>query len=86
MGVAHLSDRIGGAGSFTTEWPRNITPMTRAEQREIQELLLERGFDVGLIDGLIGPKTIEALQAFQSSQGLLADGFTTKALLLRLRR
>ncbi len=85
LAVGHLSDRINGGATFTASWPRSDTPMTRANQHEIQSLLQKRGFDVGPIDGMIGPKTIEAIQAFQTSQGLLADGYATPSLLNRLR-
>ena len=85
LAVGHLSDRIAGGAPFNASWPRSDTPMTRANQREIQALLHKRGFDVGVIDGMIGPKTIEAIQAFQVSRGLLADGYATIELLNRLR-
>ena len=85
LAVGHLSDRINGSGAFKASWPRHNTPMTRANQHEIQTLLQMRGFDVGTIDGMIGPKTIEAIQAFQVSEGLLADGYATFNLLNRLR-
>lgn len=85
LAVGHLSDRIAGGKAFKASWPRSDTPMTRANQREIQSLLQKRGFDVGSIDGMIGPKTIEAIQAFQVSQGLLADGYATLDLLNLLR-
>ena len=85
LAVGHLSDRISGGGAFTASWPRSDTPMTRANQREIQALLQKRGFDVGVIDGMIGPKTIEAIQAFQVSEGILADGYATTGLLDQLR-
>ncbi len=86
LAVGHLSDRINGDGPFHANWPRKDTPMTRANQHEIQTLLHERGFDVGAIDGMIGPKTIEAIQAFQVSEGVLADGYATLSLLDQLRR
>ena len=86
LAVGHLSDRIDGGDAFKASWPRNDRPMTRANQHEIQTLLQKRGFDVGPIDGMIGPRTIEAIQAFQASKGLLADGYATHSLLDRLRR
>ena len=86
IAVGHLSDRINGGEAFKASWPRGDTPMTRANQHEIQTLLHKRGFDVGVIDGMIGPNTIEAIQAFQVSEGLLADGYATLNLLDLLRR
>lgn len=42
--------------------------------RKLQERLKELGFDPGPIDGDAGPKTINALKAFQQARGLEADG------------
>lgn len=42
--------------------------------KEIQELLKARGFDPGLIDGKLGPKTQAAIRAFQEARGLVIDG------------
>jgi len=39
-----------------------------------QQLLAERGFSPGAIDGVFGPGTQAAVIAFQRSEGLLADG------------
>ena len=85
IAVGHLSDRIEGGGPFTAKWPRNEMPMTRADQRELQTLLHKRGFNIGVVDGMVGPKTIAAIQAYQLSVGLLADGYATQKLLNRLR-
>ena len=40
----------------------------------VQMILAEAGFDPGKIDGKLGPKTMNALQEFQSANGLKADG------------
>jgi len=86
LSVGHLSDRIVGSQQLQTSWPRNATPLSRAEQQEIQALLHKRGFDVGVIDGMLGPKSIEAIQTYQISIGALADGYATINLLKLLRR
>ncbi len=86
LAVGHLSDRIIGAGAFAASWPRNDTPLTRAEIREIQERLNAMGLDTAGIDGMIGPASVEAIQAFQQSIGMLADGYATQGILDALRR
>ena len=85
MGVGHLGDRIMGAGPFVGEWPRGERELSRTEKIELQERLMARGHDTGTTDGVIGPNTITAIRAFQSSEGLTPDGFATAALLARLR-
>jgi putative chitinase len=55
-----------------------------ADVKRIQELLKEKGFDPGFIDGEFGHGTEAAVMAFQKSEGLAADGIvglqTQKAL------
>jgi uncharacterized protein (TIGR02594 family) len=41
---------------------------------KIQKALLEKGFLPGIIDGIWGRRTIAAVKAFQSANGLVADG------------
>ena len=42
--------------------------------RTVQEALVEKGFDPGPVDGILGPKTKAALMKFQESAGLTANG------------
>jgi len=85
IGIGHLSDRLRGQGPFVTPWPRGEDPLSEAERKEIQERLTSRGFDTQGADGIIGFNTIEAIRAFQQSQGIKPDGFPNRALLARLR-
>ncbi|HMQ95063.1 MAG TPA: lytic murein transglycosylase [Amaricoccus sp.] len=85
MGIGHLGDRIAGGGGFVQSWPRHERELSRTEKIEMQKRLTARGFDPGETDGVVGPDTISAIRAFQSSQGMVPDGFATSALLARLR-
>ena len=42
--------------------------------REVQQALQSKGYDVGPIDGVIGPRTESALREFQQQQGLARSG------------
>lgn len=42
--------------------------------RQVQQALAKAGFYQGPVDGKTGPKTQEAVKAFQKSQGLHPDG------------
>ncbi|MGH7835754.1 MAG: peptidoglycan-binding domain-containing protein [Candidatus Binatia bacterium] len=42
--------------------------------KKVQEALKDKGHDPGPIDGVMGPKTQEALRAFQQSNNLKATG------------
>ncbi len=70
LAIAHLGDRLRGAGPFANAWPTDDRGLSRAERREVQELLNKRGFDVGPPDGRIGPKTLAAIKEFQAKVGL----------------
>ena len=53
-------------------------PSTQAQNsqtvRNVQQALKQKGFDVGAIDGQMGPETQSALREFQQSQGLPQSG------------
>jgi lytic murein transglycosylase len=85
LAIAHLADRLRGAGPFQTPWPTDDPGISRAERRELQERLLARGFDVGAADGVVGSRTRAAIEAFQASAGLPVDGHAGARVLGALR-
>jgi membrane-bound lytic murein transglycosylase B len=85
LAIGHLADRFRGGGPFVQPWPRHERVLTRAERYELQQLLAQRGFDVGEPDGRLGGKTRNALRQFQSSVGQVPDGFASEAVLGQLR-
>ena len=84
--IGHLSDRFRGGTPFVQAWPRQEPVLTRDERRELQELLLKKGFDGGTPTGRLGAKTRAAVRDYQASIGLIPDGFATATILARLRR
>ena len=74
LAIAHLSDRLRGGGPFRTAWPTDDPGLSRAGRREIQTLLLRRGYDIGAADGAIGDKTRAAIADYQARQGMKRDG------------
>ena len=85
LAIGYLADRLRGAPAFVQPWPRHERVLTRAERYELQQLLAQRGFDVGEPDGRLGGMTRSALRQFQSSVGQVPDGFASAAVLERLR-
>ena len=85
LAIGYLADRLRGGEPFVQAWPRHERMLTRSESYELQQLLAQRGFDVGEPDGRLGGKTRNALRAFQSSVGHVPDGFASAAMLERLR-
>lgn len=86
LAVGHLSDRLAGAGPFATPWPTDDPGLSRAERRELQRLLISRGYDVGEPDGAIGKKTKEAIADFEARNGLDRNGRPSAKVLAALRR
>ncbi len=62
-----------------------VEDMPRDEIAEIQELLGMLGFDAGTADGLPGPRTRAAIEAFQKENGLTVTGLPSRDLADRLR-
>lgn len=58
--------------------------LSKSEILQIQQLLKQKGFDPGPLDGLYGPKTKAGIQAFQQANGLPVTGAATFDLLQRL--
>ena len=85
IGVGHLSDRIAGRPPIKAKWPRGDRNLRFAEKKEMQRLLTKRGYSTQGVDGIIGPNTIQAIRRFQSSQGLIPDGYASYDILRRLR-
>ncbi|HEU4812744.1 MAG TPA: lytic murein transglycosylase [Xanthomonadaceae bacterium] len=75
LAIAHLSDRLRGGGAFETPWPTDDPGLSRVQRRELQELLLARGHDIGEVDGMLGTRTREAIKLEQQRLGHApADG------------
>ncbi len=86
LSVGHLADRIAGAPALSAASLPDEEPLSLKSIEEMQALLNARGYEAGKPDGLVGPKTREALRAFQAAQGLPADGYPTKDVIDLLRR
>jgi lytic murein transglycosylase len=84
IAVGHLADRIAGGRPIAAAWPRADRALTGDERRDLQARLTAAGFDTGGVDGKIGPKTLAAVRAFQTSRGMVPDGYASPALLALL--
>lgn len=74
LAIAHLADRMRGSGPWQTPWPTDDPGLSRAERRELQQLLVARGHDIGGVDGLIGKRTLEALRNELARMGMQYPG------------
>lgn len=85
LAIAHLSDRLQGKGTIQAAWPTDDPGTSRAERREIQQFLLNRGYDIGEVDGLIGDKTRQAIRQEQNRLGLSPTGRAGQQILRAFR-
>ena len=85
LAVNLLADRFRGRPGVRAAWPVAYQPLSLAQREELQQALLDKGFDPGGVDGVIGARSRKAIRAFQASVGLPADGHATLNLLERLR-
>jgi membrane-bound lytic murein transglycosylase B len=86
IGVGHLSDRLRGGPEIQASWPRGYKPLTFEQRKEMQRRLRRKGYALEKVDGIIGPNTVNAIRAFQTSVGVTPDGFPSQDLLKLLKR
>ena len=82
--AAYLATRIAGAAPMQ----RPSAPVAQLpfnELRELQQLLVRAGFNVGKVDGIMGQLSRTAVKAMQIKYGLPADSWPTAELLARMR-
>ena len=87
LAIALLSDRLRGRPGLVAAWPTDDPGLSRAARREVQAMLMQRGYDLdGKADGVVGTKTREAIADFQARAGLKADGRASASVLAALKR
>ncbi|MDB5569009.1 MAG: lytic murein transglycosylase family protein [Hyphomicrobiales bacterium] len=74
LAISLLSDRLKGRPGVQGAWPTPDRGLSRAERKEVQELLIRRGYSVGQPDGAIGAMTRAAIVDYQGRVGLTPDG------------
>jgi lytic murein transglycosylase len=82
--AGYLATRIAGAAPMR----RPTAPVAQLpfnELRELQQLLVRAGYNVGKVDGVMGQQSRSAVKAMQIKYGLPADSWPTAELLARMR-
>ncbi len=74
------------ASALAQEIPVYKEGMEGQEVLKIQRLLAQSGYYAGVIDGIFGSATGEAVEAFQVVNGLAVDGMVGRQTLLYLER
>jgi len=84
LGISSLASGFRGQPLIQTAWPRKDAPLSFSDKKAMQKKLTKLGYDTGGVDGKIGPNSRKAIRAWQSSQGLPADGYMEQSLFKRL--
>ncbi len=82
--AGYLASRIAGAAPMR----RPTAPVAQlpfSQLRELQQLLVRAGFNVGKVDGVMGQQSRTAVKAMQIKYGLPADSWPTAELLAKMR-
>lgn len=88
LAIAHLSDLITSENTdtnFATPWPTDDAGISRRESKEIQQALLDAGYDIGAVDGIIGDNTRRAIMDYQRKAGVTPDGRAGQKFLRLIR-
>jgi lytic murein transglycosylase len=82
--AGYLATRIAGAPPMK-KLAGAVAQLPFSEIKELQQLLVRAGFDVGKVDGVLGQQSRTAVKAMQVKYGLPADSWPTAELLARMR-
>jgi peptidoglycan hydrolase-like protein with peptidoglycan-binding domain len=82
--AAYLATRIAGAAPMRKP-AAQVAQLTFAQIKQLQQLLVKAGYDVGKVDGVLGQQTRSAVKAMQVKYGQPADSWPTAELLARMR-
>src|SRR5215475_4585586 len=82
--AGYLATRIAGAAPMRQP-AQPVAQLQFNEIKELQQLLVRAGFNVGKIDGVLGQQSRVAVKVMQQKYGLAADSWPTAELLARMR-
>jgi membrane-bound lytic murein transglycosylase B len=85
LGVGYLANLIAGGQPLQTGFGPDRYGLTIDDRKALQTGLNRAGYDVGTADGVIGSRTIAAIESYQRANGLAVTGEPSQALLERLR-
>ena len=81
--AAYLATRIVGADKIDPGRAK-VNPLTYEQIKELQNILVSKGHDVGEVDGKLGRASRTAVRAEQIKMGWPADSYPTVPFLQKL--
>jgi lytic murein transglycosylase len=85
LAISLLSDRLRGRPGVQGQWPTDDLPLSREQRRELQRLLIQRGYNVGEPDGAVGALTRAAIKDVEGKIGMQQTGRPGEKVLRALK-
>ncbi|MDU0339946.1 lytic murein transglycosylase [Bosea rubneri] len=85
LAISLLSDRLRGRPGVQGQWPTDDLPLSREQRRELQRLLIARGYNVGEPDGAVGSLTRAAIKDVEGKIGMEPTGRPGEKVLRALK-
>jgi lytic murein transglycosylase len=85
LAISLLSDRLRGLPGVQGDWPTDDLPLSREQRRELQRLLIQRGYNVGEPDGAVGSLTRAAIKDVEARLGMPQTGRPGEKVLRALK-
>jgi lytic murein transglycosylase len=82
--AAYFATRLAGAPRVG-RGKAQVNSLSANQTKQLQKILVNSGYDVGKVDGIIGAKTRAAVKDVQLKRGLPADSYPTTELLSQLQ-
>lgn len=86
LAVAHLADRLVGRPELSKSAPKDDHSLSHQQIIELQKRLQSEHYDIGVLDGIIGGKTRQAVRDYQIKMHLPPDGYPSYRMLKILRK
>ena len=78
-----LSDMIAGKRQALVR-PKGFQPLRTEDFLKLQQILVDKGYYSGAIDGMLGPNMRKAIRLFQRDNKMITDGYPNGEVLIKL--
>lgn len=84
LGIAMLSEALAGRPTLQNSWPKSDKQVAFKDLKRMQKKLTALGYNTQGADGIIGPNTRKAIQAWQVKNRLPADGYIEQGMFRKI--
>ena len=84
LGISMLAESLAGRPTLQKPWPKSDEPVAFKDLIRMQKKLTALGYNTQGADGIIGPNTRKAIQAWQVKNGLPADGYIEQGMFQKI--